>query len=205
MQSETNFFLHKEVEDAGRVEALRERDERAWKELDKSCRRGLFSQAMWLTHGDVVVSEDLVQSTMERAHRYIGTFSGDSALKTWLHRILRNLFLDHVRHESREKNSGGTVEYEDGPLHDVPQSRHFLEPEEMLLLKENQETITESMRRMPPKHREILELRELEGLSYEEISDKLGTKIGTVMSRLFHARRKFQTIYKRLSATGINK
>ena len=140
---------------------------------------------------------DIVQDGFVKVHRHIGKFQGSASFYTWLYRIIMNLSIDHVR---RRKNARG-VEYDDGVARDsealagdgslVPRLLDA-NPAKTVVRRELLGRIQAALDELPEYHRAVIILREIEGLSYEEMSKILGVPKGTIMSRLFHARKKMQ-------------
>jgi RNA polymerase sigma-70 factor (ECF subfamily) len=139
---------------------------------------------------------DLSQETFLRAFCNIRHFKGDSRLYTWLYRITVNVSLDFINKRKRT----ATLEHDDSRLI-VPDEmagwpmggeRH--NPVEKLDKKELAEVMSRGLEKLSEKHRVALILREVEGLSYEEMAEVLEINVGTVMSRLFHARHNMQRI-----------
>jgi RNA polymerase sigma-70 factor (ECF subfamily) len=140
---------------------------------------------------------DVVQEAFFKAFRALDGYQGQSAFTTWLHTIVKNLCTDHFRRTSR----GPTVELDEqvrradedsvaeGQL--VPRILGG-NPARALQDREIRDRIDAALAELSEVHRTVLLLRELEGLSYEEISEVMGCAKGTVMSRLFHARRRMQ-------------
>lgn len=140
---------------------------------------------------------DIVQDGFVKVHRHIGKFQGSSSFYTWLYRIIMNLSIDHVR---RRKNAKG-VEYDDRVGREADQVAgdgallpRILDtnPGKTVIRRELLEKIQSALDELPEYHRAVIMLREIEGLSYEEMSKVLGVPKGTIMSRLFHARKKMQ-------------
>lgn len=139
---------------------------------------------------------DVVQDGFVKVHKHIGKFQGTSSFYTWLYRIVMNLSIDHVR---RRKNKG--VEYDDGvgrEADEVAGDGTLLprvlgsNPGKAVARQELLEKIQAALEELPEYHRQVILLREIEGLSYEEMAQALGVPKGTIMSRLFHARKKMQ-------------
>ncbi|MFT4569935.1 MAG: RNA polymerase sigma-70 factor (ECF subfamily) [Hyphomicrobiaceae bacterium] len=136
---------------------------------------------------------EVVQETFLRAFRKIEGFKGDSSFYTWVYRIAVNLAIDHKR---RKSNSGG-VEFDETlpPAEDaVGQGGEILgrDPFQRVRDRELGRKIFEAIEDLTPNHRAVILLREIEGLSYEEISEVLECSMGTVMSRLHYARKQLQ-------------
>ena len=129
-------------------------------------------------------AEDVVQEAALRAFRYFRTFSGGNG-RAWFLRIVRHICYDRYGHDV--KRAGDTFDEE---KHTGPQ----LTPEMALLHEENVSLVEEAMSELPARFRELLVLRELEGLSYQEVADVLRIPIGTVMSGLSRARRALRRV-----------
>ena len=138
---------------------------------------------------------DLAQDGLLKAWRNIRLFRGDAQFFTWLYRILMNVTIDWLR----RKQVKGETEFDDTVgLHSIePASattpRSDLAPALRLADKEIRARIDTAIARLSPEHREVIVLREIDGLEYQEIADRAGISIGTVMSRLFYARKKLQS------------
>ncbi|MCC7384709.1 MAG: sigma-70 family RNA polymerase sigma factor [Deltaproteobacteria bacterium] len=139
---------------------------------------------------------DVAQEAFVKAYKNLGTFEGSSAFYTWLYRITYNLSLDLLRSKSRRE----TVDFEEGRAHVSEELGEALQqpehPSDTVDRRELTEVVQRAMTRLSEKHRAIIVLREIEGLSYEEMAEVLKISKGTVMSRLFHARRNLQTLLR---------
>jgi RNA polymerase sigma-70 factor (ECF subfamily) len=138
---------------------------------------------------------DVAQEAFVKAFASLPGFKGESSFTTWLHRIVVNLAIDSLR---RRRRSQG-IEYDDRRA--VPEEPGVeVEapggPENELELKQVRALLARGIGLLPPAQRAVLVLREIEGLTYEEIARAVGCSLGTVMSRLFYARRKLQRIFK---------
>ena len=141
----------------------------------------LYGYAMTLTR-DTTEAEDLVQETYLRAASAANRPGGDSNLKGWLFVIMRNAWLNQLRHQ----NSGPRfvdLETNEQPI-DWPQET----PHVIYLRKLEQEQVREAIESLPDAYREIVVLRDIEGFTYQEIAMVLNCPAGTVMSRLGRAR-----------------
>ncbi len=132
--------------------------------------------------------QDVVQETFLRAWRAIGSFRGDAQFSTWLHRIAVNTAKNHlVAHNRRPPTED--VEAGEAELFDAgARLRDTDTPERELMRQEIERTVMRAVERLPQELREAITLREVEGLSYEEIAARMGCPIGTVRSRIFRAR-----------------
>jgi len=141
--------------------------------------------ARWLSRNDSD-AQDIVQEAYLRAFKFFGGFRGGNS-RAWLLRIVRNAFYDWVKQNRREE----TVEPFDEELHDTID--HTEGPDALLLEKADYELLHKAIAELPLEFREILVLRELEGLSYKEISEVAEVPLGTVMSRLARGREHLRT------------
>ncbi len=136
---------------------------------------------------------DVAQEAFARAFASLLAFKGEASFTTWLHRIVVNLAIDSLR---RKQRSGTTV-YDDTratPEEQVAEPSAPDDPAAALETKQVRALIAQGIAQLPPAQRAVLILREIEGLSYEEISRTVGCNLGTVMSRLFYARRKLRQV-----------
>jgi RNA polymerase sigma factor (sigma-70 family) len=147
--------------------------------------KSAYNLAKWLTrsHAD---AEDVVQDAFLRAFSAFESYRGDSAqpqnAKAWLLTIVRNTSMTFLK---RHRNAGATLGLEDAP--DDPRERSP-DPEEILLISCDREEVRQALEQLPLDFREAIVLREIEGLSYREISANIGVPLGTVMSRLSRGR-----------------
>jgi RNA polymerase sigma-70 factor (ECF subfamily) len=145
-----------------------------------------YNLARWLT-GNAEDASDVVQEAYLRAFRYFSAYKGGN-VRVWLLTIVRNSFMTWVR-ENRSARlvfSGNTPASEGAE--ETLWGTKPRDPEALLLASIDADTLNRLMGRLPPEHREVLVLRELEDLSYQEIAAVAGVPVGTVMSRLARAR-----------------
>jgi RNA polymerase sigma-70 factor (ECF subfamily) len=141
---------------------------------------------------------DLAQDGFLKAWKSIGRFRGQSSFFTWLYRILMNVTIDWMRRKQIE----GGAEFDDAVgLREIEPAavtapKDELQPAAKLSDKEIRERIDNAITKLSDEHRQVIVLREIEGLEYQEIADVVGCSIGTVMSRLFYARKKLQSLLK---------
>jgi RNA polymerase sigma-70 factor, ECF subfamily len=150
---------------------------------------GLFGYAMTLTR-DKTEAEDLVQETYLRAVKAANQLAPQSNLKSWMFVIMRNAWLNQVRHE----HSGPRFVELDEPAAAGASNETTGNPQVVYIRKLEQEQVREAIENLPDAYREIVVLRDLEGLSYQEIAAVLGCPAGTVMSRLGRARAKLRAM-----------
>jgi RNA polymerase sigma-70 factor (ECF subfamily) len=140
-------------------------------------------------------ARDLTQDAFVKAYRNLDSFRLESSFYTWLYRIAMNLAIDFVR-KRRRRETGGFDEGiatrdDDGGIAEV---HHEDGPSRQLERKQLFGKIMDAMEQLPEDQRQVILLRELEGLQYKEIADVMGIPEGTVMSRLFYARKKLQKL-----------
>jgi len=149
----------------------------------------LYGYALILTR-DQTAAEDLVQETYLRAVRAFGQLMANSNLKSWLFVIMRNAWLNQLRHT---RSGPRFVELDDEKVESVYQNDRVNEdPHVVYLRKLEREEIRVAIADLPELYREIIVLRDLEGFSYQEIATMLSCPAGTVMSRLGRARAKLR-------------
>lgn len=140
---------------------------------------------------------DLTQDGFLKAWKSISRFRGQSSFFTWLYRILTNITIDWLRKKQIESGAelDDTVGVKVAPGA-VTAPHAELAPASSLSDKEIRARIDEAIAKLSPEHRTVITLREIEGLEYQEIADATGASLGTVMSRLFYARKKLQALLK---------
>jgi len=156
---------------------LRSNDQAAFHELVDQFSQQLFRVA-YSIGGNAADAEDVVQETFTAAFAGIGRFRGESSLKTWLMQIL-------VRQSARLQRSRGRrltigIEKSDEPVHDPASAT------------ESRLDVIEMLQKLSPEHREVIVLRELQSMSYEEMAETLKIPRGTVESRLHRARQELR-------------
>ncbi len=141
--------------------------------------------------------DDLLQESLLRAFRGFDSFKADLSFKVWIFKIIKNAQIDRARRrrvrpvEEEWPDDEGVLNdrSKEVLLYPVP-----LNPEEILLRRVTIEAVREAIRRLPTVLREVLELREIEGLSYQEIAGILDRPVGTVMSRLYRGRNLVRSL-----------
>jgi RNA polymerase sigma-70 factor (ECF subfamily) len=133
--------------------------------------------------------EDVAQESFIKAYRALPSFRGDSAFYTWLYRIGINTAKNYLVAMGRRAPTTTEFDSEEAEsFEDGDQLRDINTPESMLMSKEIAATVNETMEELPEELRAAITLREIEGLSYEEIAGIMNCPIGTVRSRIFRAR-----------------
>lgn len=174
--------------DQALVERAQQGDKRAFEQLVGKYQRklGRLLSRFIRDHAEV---EDVAQEVFIKAYRAMSTFRGDSAFYTWLYRIGINTAKNYLVAKGRraptstEFDANEAESFEDaGQLHDINT------PERLLQSKQIGQTANAAMEALPAELRNAIVLREIEGLSYEEIAVEMRCPIGTVRSRIFRAR-----------------
>lgn len=183
-------------EDRRLVERAQSGDQEAFRVLFERYHRRAYSLAYGMVHSadDAL---DIVQDGFIKAHRYLDKFEGTSSFYTWFYRIVMNLAIDHIRKRKRARH----VDFNDALSHDgegaigedslLPQilGQH---PGKSLARKQIREQLNTALGELSDNHRAVLVMREFEGLSYQEMAEVMQCSKGTIMSRLFHARKNMQ-------------
>ncbi|MDP7061343.1 MAG: sigma-70 family RNA polymerase sigma factor [Planctomycetota bacterium] len=145
-------------------------------------------------------AEDGVQEVFLKVQRRISTFRGEAALSTWLYQVALNTLRDHRRKVVRQTRATSMSLVSDQPA-DPTFSGDTATPVEEASISERRQMVRDALDRLPPNFREVLILRELEGMSYRDVARVLKVKQGTVESRIFRARERLGAELKRM---GVN-
>lgn len=168
-------------------------DTNAFEALVIENQRQVYTLALKMT-GNEEDAYDISQDAFVKAYRSLPKFRGDSKFSVWLYRLTSNLCLDFLR--SRKRRAAVSTSYtndedEDREL-EIPDER--FSPETVLEKNELRLSVNAAMEALPEDYRQILILREINGLSYDEIAEVLSLELGTVKSRIFRARKKLCSI-----------
>jgi len=198
--SNTEGGVSTQARDQEWIRRLKEGDVQALEELVRFYQDRVFRLAYGLLQ-DPEDALDVTQEAFLRVHQSIGRFAGKSAFFTWLYRIVVNLCHDTRRKKARRRHEFSLdqaieerEEAGDPPLELA--DLQGIAPDEASADLELEMKVREAMESLPEKHRTTLLLREVEGLSYEEIAEATDVNIGTVMSRLHYARKRMQEILR---------
>ena len=140
---------------------------------------------------------DLSQEAFIKAWRSIGQYQFEASFSTWLFRLTSNVCIDHLRRKKRRQETSLTESYDDSDEAEeftLPDAAPL--PEEQAITNETKLALAQAMERLGPEHREILQLRVVEDLPYEQIAEILDIRVGTVKSRLARARLSLRKILK---------
>ena len=178
-------------EDRVLIESAQKGDPVAFKKLVQRHQRRAFAIALGLLR-DEQDAREIVQEAFLRVYRGLDSFHGGSSFFTWLYRIVTNLSIDLMRKPARreaELDESREIDESDIPL----LSRiDGADPLDVLRRAEIRNKLEAALDALPVYHRGVIVMREVEGLSYEEMAEAMGVSKGTIMSRLFHARQKLQ-------------
>jgi RNA polymerase sigma-70 factor (ECF subfamily) len=183
-----------ETDDLALVRRAQAGDRAAFRRLFDLYHRRVYQMAVaMLRHPQD--AHDVVQEAFVRVHKHLPDFQGNSSFYTWLYRISMNLVYDQLRRRKARRQ----VDYDDtlaraeeGDAVQVTPVVDGSDPGRTQQRKELASEIQAALATLPEHHRQVILLREVEGLSYEEIAKIMNVPKGTIMSRLFHARRKMQ-------------
>jgi RNA polymerase sigma-70 factor (ECF subfamily) len=156
----------------------------------------LYNFARWLTQ-DTAEAEDLVQETYAKALRGFSSFQADTNFRAWMYRILRNSFLS-------SRTGLKTMVAIDNEVEENLLPAENTTPESILIGQADREMVQQALADLPVPFREIVLLCEVEEMSYQEIGETLAIPIGTVMSRLFRARKALRDLLRTTIEGGRN-
>jgi RNA polymerase sigma factor RpoE len=188
--------------DQALVERAQGGDQRAFDQLVGKYQRKL-GRLLSRYIRDAAEIEDVSQEAFIKAYRALPSFRGDSAFYTWLYRIGINTAKNYLVSQGRRAPTTTEFDAEEAEgFEDAGQLRDINTPESVLMSKQIGETVNSAMESLPDELRTAIVLREIEGLSYEEIADAMDCPIGTVRSRIFRAREAVATKLRPLLDTA---
>ncbi|VVD81115.1 MULTISPECIES: RNA polymerase sigma factor RpoE [Pandoraea] len=174
--------------DQALVERVQKGDKAAFELLVAKYHRKIIRLVSRLVR-DAAEVEDVTQEAFIKAYRALPQFRGESAFYTWLYRIAVNTAKNHLATQGRRAPTSTEANAEEAETFaEADQLRDINTPESMLMSKQIAQTVNAAMEALPDELRTAITLREIEGLSYEEIAEAMGCPIGTVRSRIFRAR-----------------
>jgi RNA polymerase sigma-70 factor (ECF subfamily) len=173
------------------LQRLGRRDSAAFEAVAREHGPGVYDLLCWLT-GEPQVAEDLTQETFLAAWRGIESFRGEADICTWIHRIARNVALQHAR-----KRLPDTVPLDSAATEPAGEEAARLAEREML-----QRTVREALAELPQEQREALVLNKLSGLSHAEVAHLLNRPLGTVKWQIAQGLYSLRAILQRKGVTG---
>jgi RNA polymerase sigma-70 factor (ECF subfamily) len=185
--------------DAELVARVQRGDKRAYDLLVLKYQRKIMRLLSRLIR-DPAEIEDIAQEAFIKAYRALPQFRGESAFYTWLYRIAVNTARNWQLASSRRPMAQNVIENEDGEtFSQIDNLTDINTPESMLASRQIVETVNAAMNALPEDLRTAIVLREIEGMSYEDIAQTMGCPIGTVRSRIFRAREAIAAQLRPLS------
>lgn len=148
---------------------------------------------------DSVEAHDVAQEAFIKAYRAIGNFRGDSAFYTWIYRIAINTAKNYLVSRGRRPPSSDVDVADAEAFHNADALRDISSPESQVATAQLEEAVFAAIRELPDELRAAVTLREMDGLSYEEIADVMDCPVGTVRSRIFRARESIERKIKGLA------
>lgn len=187
------------------VERVQQGDKKAFELLVVKYHRKIIRLISRLVRDPAEV-EDVAQDAFIKAYRALPQFRGESAFYTWLYRIAVNTAKNYLATQGRRPEANSDIDAEEAETFaDGEQLRDINTPESMLHTRQVADTVNRAMEALPEELRTAITLREIEGLSYEEISEAMACPIGTVRSRIFRAREAIAEKLRPLLGTAEGK
>lgn len=168
-------------------------DDEAFARLMRDNEKRIYNLTLRMT-GNPEDAMDLAQEAFLNAWRGLKFFKGDSAFSTWVYRLASNACIDFLRRQKRRRDICAPMPTyeEDDSQPDIPDDR--FQPQQELERQELRQTVLQGLEQLSPEHRQVLVMREINGLSYQEIADVLDLESGTVKSRIARARISLRKI-----------
>lgn len=167
-------------------------DANAFETLVLEYEKNVYNIALRMT-GNSEDAADMTQEAFIKAYNSLQSFRGDSKFSVWLYRIVSNVCLDFLRSKNRRPTVSLSVEDDDGEDAQLDVADESQSLELLLDRKLTRDSVRRGLDSLPPDYRQILLLREIQGLSYDEIAQALSLEVGTVKSRIFRARKRLCT------------
>ena len=179
--------MNEHSSDQALVERVQQGDKRAFDLLVRKYQNKIVHLVTRYLH-DSTEALDVAQETFIKAYRALPSFRGDSAFYTWLYRIATNTAKNYLVAQNRRPPMDDIDAQDAEQFSGDTGLKEYATPEHLLLRDEIEQTISAAIEALPDELRTAISLRELEGLSYEEIAQVMDCPIGTVRSRIFRAR-----------------
>lgn len=175
------------------VSAAKAGDQQAFEQLVLDNQNRIYSLAVRLVE-DREEAFDLAQEAFVKAWQGLPSFQGESSFATWIYRLATNVCIDYLRKQKRRRQVESEVSLDDEELSWTEPADWSQDPHRQLERSEQGRALARGLEALPEQQRQILVLRELSGLSYQEIAGKLDLDLGTVKSRIARARMALRKI-----------
>lgn len=175
------------------VSAARAGDQQAFEQLVLDNQNRIYSLAVRLT-GDREEGLDLAQEAFVKAWQGLASFQGESSFATWIYRLATNVCIDYLRKQKRRRQVESELSLDDEEAAWSEPADWSQDPHRQLERAEQGRALARGLEALPEQQRQILVLRELSGLSYQEIAQKLELDLGTVKSRIARGRMALRKI-----------
>lgn len=176
-------------QEAAVIQSVLDGDVNAFETLVKEYEKNVYNLALRMT-GNSEDAADMSQEAFIKAYNSLSGYRGDSKFSVWLYRIVSNVCLDFLRAKKRRQTVSLSVTDDDGEDTELDIADESQSPERIFERAMTRDAVRRGLAALTPEYRQILILRELQGMSYEEIAAVLGLESGTVKSRIFRARKK---------------
>ena len=175
------------------VERAKRGDETAFEALVTDNEKRIYNLCRRLV-GNPEDAAELTQEAFLNAWRGLGRFQGESSFSTWVYRLATNVCIDFLRRQARRREVAPVQSIDDEELSWTEPADWEQDPHRQLERAELNRAVSQGLERLPDHHRQVLVMRELSGLSYQEIGDALALDLGTVKSRIARARLALRKI-----------
>ena len=175
------------------VEKAKQGDQEAFEQLVLSNQNKVYALALRLC-GDREEAADLAQEAFLKAWQGLASFQGESSFATWVYRLTTNVCIDHLRKQKRREEVAPAVSLDDEEAGWAEPADRESDPQRLLERSERGKALARGLEKLPDWQRRALVLRELSGLSYQEIAQALDIDLGTVKSRIARARLNLRKI-----------
>ncbi len=183
----------KKVDDDAILKRFQNGDVSAFRELVVAYQDNIYSLCTYMT-GDPVNAEDIAQDVFLKAYQSLKNFKPNASIYTWLYRIAVNACIDYKRKASLE-SLFRYQQHDDAEIEDEPSDDPS--PERAIESQQDRNSVKRALARLSQKLRAVIVMKEMDGLSYEEIAESLDISIGTVKSRISRAREELKRIMLR--------
>lgn len=188
--------VHPKMEEKELISKAKRGDQDAFGQLVLAHQNKVYSLCVHLL-GSREEAEDMAQEAFLKAWRSLDSFLGESSFSTWMHRLTTNLCLDHLRKQARRQNISVAASLDDEEAAIPEPAGQTGDPHEALERGERRRALAKGLRELPEHYRRPLVMREVGGMSYQEIAAALELDLGTVKSRIARAREALRKILLR--------